>query len=714
MTNAAKKFIAYSFNGLFFLMPLVLYPYTSEVFEFNKMLVTYIATVAIVGLWVIRMISEKRLIFRRTILDIPLLIFLATQLLSTVVSFDIRTSFLGYYSRFNGGLLSSISYSLLYWALVSNLSRSKAIKSVKVLFASALLVSIYAILERLGVDKDIWVQDVQHRVFSTLGQPNWLAAWLVSLIPVTWSLYIKYKDNSSREGKVHISNNPWIYFSLGSIFFISLIFTKSRSGILGFAAAEAVFWGMLAIVLLKDRVKLTIIAKNFLTIHIPILITIMLFGTPWTPTIKRVITKIETPPPPPKQNYRAPTLETSITPSEDIRVIVWKGAIDVFKAYPILGTGVETFAYSYYQFRPASHNMVTEWDFLYNKAHNEYLNYAATTGALGLASYLILIAFTLYIFIKYFFHIFKKGRHSKKEKPLQVGNNRLWHLGLLSGYFSILVTNFFGFSVVPVAVNFFIFPALTVAIVKNVPSKSDNEKGLTSSSQKTAAGFIAVIAIYLLVSISRYWIADIHYAKGELLNDAGQYVQAMQELEKATSMSPNEAIYWDEISTSSAGIAVSLHEAGREDLAGQLASKAKAESDKAISLSPANINILRNRASVLISISPINANYLLEARNALEKAVEKAPTEAKLVLNLGLLYARTGDYEKALEILQKAVELKPDYRQARYALGILYNELGEKDKALNELQYILDKLNPEDEQVKEEIDNIENATPSAQ
>jgi putative inorganic carbon (hco3(-)) transporter len=60
-----------------------------------------------------------------------------------------------------------------------------------------------------------------------------------------------------------------------------------------------------------------------------------------------------------------------------------KGAWELTKKYPLFGSGVETFAYSYYNVRPVEHNLVTEWDFLYNKAHNEFLNYAATTGFVG-------------------------------------------------------------------------------------------------------------------------------------------------------------------------------------------------------------------------------------------------------------------------------------------------------------------------------------------
>src|SRR3990172_219995 len=190
MLEKTKNYIAIIFYLAFFIIPLVFHPQTSELFEFNKMVLTYALTVVIVCFWFIRMILEKKIVFRRTILDIPLIIFLTSQTLSTLISIDSRTSLLGYYSRFHGGLLSSYSYALLYWAFVSNMDRQKTLNAIKSLLASATVVSLYAILQHFGIDAHIWVQDVKNRVFSTLGQPNWLAAWLVAIIPVIWAMAV--------------------------------------------------------------------------------------------------------------------------------------------------------------------------------------------------------------------------------------------------------------------------------------------------------------------------------------------------------------------------------------------------------------------------------------------------------------------------------------------------------------------------------------------
>src|SRR5689334_11566335 len=118
--NILTRIIEYSFYLLLFLVPLALTGDTSELFEFNKLWVTFILTVAIGTAWVGKMVIKKEFRLQRTPLDIPIVLFLISQILSTVFSMDTHVSLWGYYSRFNGGLLSIFTYIFLYYAFVSN------------------------------------------------------------------------------------------------------------------------------------------------------------------------------------------------------------------------------------------------------------------------------------------------------------------------------------------------------------------------------------------------------------------------------------------------------------------------------------------------------------------------------------------------------------------------------------------------------------------
>ncbi len=118
------RVIKWSFYLLFILVPLILTPVNYELFEFNKMMVTYAITIIIASAWLIKMVSDRELRVVRTPLDLPIGLFVASQLVSSVFSIDPHVSWIGYYSRFNGGMWSVISYVILYYACVTIFSTS--------------------------------------------------------------------------------------------------------------------------------------------------------------------------------------------------------------------------------------------------------------------------------------------------------------------------------------------------------------------------------------------------------------------------------------------------------------------------------------------------------------------------------------------------------------------------------------------------------------
>ncbi|MBU0998349.1 O-antigen ligase family protein [Patescibacteria group bacterium] len=677
-----RKLLEILFYLLFFLIPIVLWPFSYELFEFNKIIVIYILTLLIAFCWVSKSLVKRRLIFRRTILDTPLIIFLTVQLLSTLVSIDTRTSIFGYYSRFNGGFLSLISFALLYWAFVSNIDSKKAVNSIKALIFSSLLVCIYGILEHFGIDKELWVQDVSERVFSTLGQPNWLAAWIVAIIPLTYVFILKVKNNR-------------IFFGIVStIIFLTLLYTKSRSGFLGFAISSLIFWVGLYFLKLKNKSQKSEnkkILKIFIVINVLFLIINLLVKTPWTPDFSKILNKNNSDQQFLTQPIQTGTvLESGGTESGTIRKFVWQGAINIWKSYPILGSGVETFAFSFYQYRPKEHNLVSEWDFLYNKAHNEYLNFLATTGSLGFLSYISLIVFIILTFIK----------SIKKDNE-----NRLFHLALLSGFLSILITNFFGFSVAAVNLQFFLYPAISISLTKKEEENDDNNK--ITSSQKLGMFLLGAVTLFLLNSIIRYWLADLNFAKAKRLNDTGIFTNARENLLKSVKYSSKEAIFWSELSENSADISLLLKEKDDKENSKKLIESAIQEAKTAERLSPNNLSVLRQIVTTYIKLSQIDINFLSYAKDYLEKSIELSPNDAKLYFNLGLIYANSTDTGKAIETLEKAVYLKENYKKARSSLATLYFKENDKDKAKEQLEYILKNIDPKDESIIQRLKDIQ-------
>ncbi len=357
-----------------------------------------------------------------------------------------------------------------------------------------------------------------------------------------------------------------------------------------------------------------------------------------------------------------------------------------------MGSGLETFAYSYYGSRPVEHNLVSEWDFIYNKAHNEYLNFAANSGTLGLFSYLLLIGFSIYIF-------FQESGISTHDSLFMI------HYSLLAGYTGILITNFFGFSVVPTQLLFFLFPAFAIVIESGI-KKQESGIQKTTSAQKMGIVLTMILASFLMIQVFRFWFADINFTKGKTYSGKGNYIEGIKYLTLAINSSPNEPLYHNEIAQSYTLAGVDAKTNGKADDLQKYTELALAETMKAVTLSPANVNLRRTQFGVYIRLAVISPQFLTMASKTLEDAVKLAPTDAKIIYNLGLTQARLGEATSALENVSRAVILKPNYRDARLARALLLIDKKEFEKARVELNYILTNIDPNDTTTKQTLEEI--------
>src|SRR3990167_7121003 len=150
------KIISFLYISLFIITPVLVYHKTSELFEFNKILYIYLITGLVSSIWIYEMILNKKIILKKTILDPFILFFLVTQIASVVFSIDRHTSIFGYYGRFNGGLLSTFTYIILYYAFTSHIgtifNREWVLKLLKVSLFVSFAVVLWGITGWIGYD----------------------------------------------------------------------------------------------------------------------------------------------------------------------------------------------------------------------------------------------------------------------------------------------------------------------------------------------------------------------------------------------------------------------------------------------------------------------------------------------------------------------------------------------------------------------------------
>ena len=687
MVGFFQRIISWSFYLLFILVPIIFFSNTSELFEFNKMWVTFGLTLIIASSWISNMILTKQIKIRRTLLDIPILAFLASQILATIFSLDPHTSLWGYYSRFNGGLYSLLSYGFLYFAFMSNVESKQILKYLYVAIGSAVFVALWGLPSHFGydptcflfrgtLDVSCWTFAFQPkvRIFSTLGQPDWLAAYLLFMVFLTTGLslasYVTRKKITA-----------WVFLAITVLFYVDLLFTKSRSAFVGFLVCIALFVVVYIVYSWRSFTHHTI--KKSFAQHWFFLVTLFAFflftflvGAPLSPLDKVSLSNIQTILSEQKTVQKAiqtnqtaiptptpaiPVQELGGTDSGKIRLFVWEGAWQIFLHNPLLGTGVETFAYSYYLYRPAGHNLTSEWDYLYNKAHNEFLNYLATTGILGFGTYVVMIGFALWIMV----------RSLWKTKDLLL-------LALLVAYISILITDFFGFSVVMMNILLFLTPAFVLLF------SGDDKKLILFGKKDTAATanevawigttIVWIICCYFLIVLFRFWLADTSFAMGQNLDNANQYQAAYSYLHDSVSTRPSEPTFQNEMSINDAVLATALFQQKDSSSGAHLRDEAIAVSNQLVTQHPQVVTYWKSRVRIFYTLAQVDPSYLTQALDAIQHASLLAPTDAKVWYNLGLLYDQTGNIDQAILTEKQTVILKPDYKEAYYALALFYRQ----------------------------------------
>jgi len=712
-TNSIK----YLYYILFFVLPFVVLPINSELFEFNKILFIYLIATLIGGVWLMRSFKEKKVVLRKTLFDIPLGIFFLSQVVSTLFSIDQHTSFFGYYGRFNGGLLSTFTYIFLYYAFISNIDTDRK-KVIKDIFGISILSSILVVLWGLPgkfnhdlscllftskFDNSCWTAQFRpaERMFSTLGQPNWLGAYLA----VTYfiSMFIVFTAQSR---KSRILGTLGIYFS-----YIGLLFSRSRSSMGSLAPVTALFGIYLLILFIFKSEKLSSLRKKLLLAVVGGMLVISFFAQTGIPQIdsllsfsflKKVSTTPTAVPPPTPPALTSLEVVGPVTESLDIRKIVWSGAWELGKQYPLFGTGVETFGYAYYSVRPQSHNLTSEWDYLYNKAHNEFLNILATTGWFGLASYLLLIFWVGTVIIK------------KLLKNRVDHSSIMFYIALAGVFTSICITNFFGFSITVINIYWYMMIGF-LAIYDKPDSAIIDNKNKISLSQ---VGIVILMVLWLLNSIVTYWIADYNYAQSDIALKSNNSGAAVNFLQEALTLR-EEHVYQDKLSYALAQYAYVVAYQKEKDKAKQMIDAAENLNLKSIQSSSQNVLYWKTRVKnqfIFYQMS-LDKKYLFTGLSALEEAIKLAPTDPKIPYFAATYYSLLYDDEKnntqkniyrenSMKSIETALRLKSDYGDAYYLKVQLLRKYGSKNEAKQLLEWYIPRYAPTNEEIKKELRDL--------
>ena len=643
ISKLIDRVIWFSYLALAIITPLLFSTKNSELFEVPKMIFVYLAATIILFATLIKFVLDKKILIPKSWPLAAFLIFLIFQTLSTFTSIDKFTSIFGYPSRLNGGLLSQFAYFTILATALINLNLAKARQLLLAIVTSAVAVSLWGIPAHFGRDpsclilsgrltSSCWQKDFDPtlRIFSTLGQPNWLASYLVIVLPLAISFILVFSKNLPK----------FLLTLISLIIFTALIMTNSRAGLAGLVLSLAIFFFWQRLQALRQNLKyLFILFFGFTVITV-------IFGTSLFSRIGEALKSDQLPQ---STNQKPETSQvspqTAPTESGQIRLVVWQGALAVFKHWPILGSGPETFAYSYYLFRPASHNQTTEWNFFYNKAHNEFLNYLANVGILGTLAYVAFLFFVIW-------QLFKISRGKSSEAAV-------FTKATLSAIVGYQTTIFFGFSTVAGQVVMFLLIASALAFIDKKTLKEIKFGLFKKTAFKIVTALVLTIfGLYLIFGVLRIYFADLLTSRAKAIDSAG----SLTIYSDAVSIFPvSNPFYLADFAYESA-----IYTAGSDSpqTAKGLATQTDTLAQKALSQSPNNLIITRRIANAYLLISAVDEKYAKVALTSGQKLTQLAPTDPQVYLTLGKIQAGLGRNEEAKKTLETALNLKPDYQEA--------------------------------------------------
>jgi regulator of sirC expression with transglutaminase-like and TPR domain len=387
----AAKLIESSWCAAVVVVPIFFNGYSSRVFEEDKIPLLRSLAVAVAALLIVwgveagRAASQSTRRLWNTPLVKPALALTAAYVLSTVFSIAPRISWAGAYLRCQG-TYTWLSYVLIFAAIVLLArSRQQIDRVVTLMILTTLPLAGYAIIQRAGCDPIHWAALVSRRVQSTAGNPIFLAAFMLMVVPLTLARLI----GTIRSARSVATGGGMLraayvlsggYAVLLGLQLLTIVYTESRGPVVGLAVALVFFFTLVG---LERRTR-------WLVVSIPVLAAAALVVLWFVGRSSRVQMPSD------KQSVeRLSQIFALEQGSGRVRTLIWGGATALVAANPdrlLTGYGPETLFLAYWPFYPPALAHFESAGAAPDRSHNEIFDSLIMTGVIGCVAELIVFA----------------------------------------------------------------------------------------------------------------------------------------------------------------------------------------------------------------------------------------------------------------------------------------------------------------------------------
>ncbi len=402
LSRLAEKIVESGWLAALVVVPLLFNVYDERVFEEDKapLLRSIALLLAVAGvMWGVergrRALREEGRPLWRVPLVLPWALMVLVYVLTTVWSVAPEVSLWGAYIR-RQGTLTNLSYMLIFILILLHLRSPEQVnRLVTAVLLASLPAALYGVVQRFGLDPLPWGGDVQQRVSSVAGNPIFIAAYLIMVVPLTLARVIEHFGRlmaEPEEGEPEPNYLPpsllaGAYLFLLIIQLLTIVYSQSRGPFLGLGAGLFFFFVVFA--LQRRMPKLAMSAVALAVAGVLFLVVFNLPNSPLAPLrdapyIGRMGRIFE--------------LERG---TGRVRVLIWDGVTDLLAANPVrtlIGYGPETLYLVYPPYYPPELGNLEARNASPDRSHNETFDALAMRGIIGFGVQLFLFgAFFYYV-----------------------------------------------------------------------------------------------------------------------------------------------------------------------------------------------------------------------------------------------------------------------------------------------------------------------------
>jgi tetratricopeptide (TPR) repeat protein len=395
-------------------------------------------------------------------------------------------------------------------------------------------------------------------------------------------------------------------------------------------------------------------------------------------------------------NANGQTMEAALRQqtSADISVSVLKQSSQAF----FLGSGPGTFVYDYVKYKPQSANQDNiAWNLTFFSGSSEFINRIATTGLLGIIAFLLIIGL-------WTFEGFRVLTSEEEDASLP--------LAIFGGWVAIVVAAFYYPFNISLALLFWFLLGMIVVI--------DSSKKLVVIPLKSVRFNYAVSLIFVAITIlelgllvwnSKRYYAEVQYLAAASSLQKNDLIGAIRNLESAANstdrLQDNYLTGLSQIYLAQAKEELNKQGAKPEEAFQAAAPYLKTAVEAAMlstdTANPSNSANWAARGYIYRQLIGVSEGFDTWALNTYQKALTLEPNNPAIWVEIGQVYSKRNEIEKAKESFNKAIELRPQYIDPYYYLALIFDQQGDKASAIKELEAVSSLLSADDSASRENV-----------